>query len=316
MKKTFLAISFLVVILLAINFVFANAPVVRQSPTSIILKEVSSINMDVLEGFCNEEYCSIYNDTKEKMIIFRTTYKDKDIGIAAIQNKRNNFYYIEVIGYSGAGLKSDLSIGLKLLIANNIITGISINEVNDIVNSLDPKYIKNIYFKPESCQANSYFRPEWNYSDIEQKGWGATGCHLKKYENGCPLLECSCNRYQSGELLVTFKKNISIEEKENLLNELGFQVLMNYPNIDQMRIKVLDEKEYEAIDILKTKSIVENAELDCALESESSLFSISANLLPLPLKKTLQESSNSTYYIIGIILVLAIVAILLVRKRK
>jgi hypothetical protein len=179
-------------VLLSVNF--ASAVMLYQS--TLNLKEESTINMNLLEKYCSEDTCSIYEDQSMKRIMFRLD-EGNGLTISAIENKESNLYMISLSAttYENKPTNSQISEGLKLLVKIKIISGMSQEDVAEISNVLIDS-TSSIYFKPSTCGESYSDIPDvaliYDFTDLNEDGWliADPGCSLESYEAGCPVLNC------------------------------------------------------------------------------------------------------------------------------
>ncbi len=343
MKKQLLMFGFVIILLGIIGFV--SAEVIQGYYTELVLKQGAEIDMNVLEGICLPNYCEIQDTAQLKTITFRLENENKNLILVVRKNKNPEFYSIRIHDKSQDldlfKFKSDVSLGLKLLVSNEIIMGLSDDDVNTILEKVDTE--KLIYYKPASCKDSYSFINKTG--DLGGSGWLASKgfrCGLDEYIGECPRISC-CGEasYKRGELIVGFKNNTDIQLAKKLIEDygLGFENLQTdtalwskkYPTLV---IIVPEGEESIWIETLQKNNIVRYAQLNdvggCTTTLDMSFSDnvLSLNPLPLKIKEQINNEDvivrskspiNYTYYwIIGIIVVLVIVVLvfLLFKSKK
>lgn len=180
----------------------------------------TGINMDKIKELCTTDTCVIDKYENRgviyEIVTYKVNYEDKKFIIVANSVKSSSMEYTtlslefpvneseykkvfdEVKSSSAAYerfltkpyLKEITSIGLRLLIANNVVYGISLDDVIQISNNID--YGNLVYFKPNNCQNSISGSDAKNDNNIY--GWLITDCSLdgfsKKGNSYCPKIGC------------------------------------------------------------------------------------------------------------------------------
>jgi hypothetical protein len=258
MRKITFGLLFGIFILVGIvNIV--SAEVQQGFMTEVILKQGSSINMGILEGYCSPQYCTISDTVEAKQITFKINYEDRDLIFTAKQNKKNDFYSLFVYDKSPkfvadesdiASLKSTVSIGLRLLKSNDVIS-LSKEDIDSITNLVKSGVV--IYYKESSC-GDSYFKGFDENGDLGESGWLASKgdrCSFNGYKNECSSLTC-CGDNLRGELIVGFKDGLTKIDVENLTDFYNLSVdSWSSPDFTYAKIKVLSGNREDYIPLLE-----------------------------------------------------------------
>lgn len=163
MRRIYLSLAITILILISLNFVSACA-VIEENQVVVIFPSDAGINIDVLESYCAEDTCQINSDR----IVFEIEHQRHNMIFAVISSKDVMSLSIKFLDETPGSeeLKELTSLGLRLLIANNIIYGISAKDVKEISEIVAPGNM--VYFKSSSC-GNSYI--DKINSDESKDGW-------------------------------------------------------------------------------------------------------------------------------------------------
>ncbi len=197
MKKICLSIIIATLILVSSSFVSACI-ITDKDQVALIFPFNAGINMDVLENYCTDKNCIISSDNNApqiyKTITFQIQYEEHEmIFVAKTSQDSEEGPEINSLGIKfldeNFQVKELTSLGLRLLIANDIIYGISAQDVNEISNIITTRNLG--YFKPSSC-GNSFLDYSGAIGDEGRSGWllGAGNCMVETFEGNCPQIGC------------------------------------------------------------------------------------------------------------------------------
>jgi len=197
MKKIYLSVIIATLILVSSTFVSACI-VTDRDQVALIFPSDAGINMDVLENYCTDKNCQVsYDDIAPqiyKRITFQTQYEGHEM-IFIAQTSQDEETSPEINSLSVKFLDENpeiqelTSLGLRLLIANDIVYGISAQDVSLISDIITTGNL--VYFKPSSC-GNSYLDGSGSQGDDGESGWllGAGNCMVETFEDICPQIQC------------------------------------------------------------------------------------------------------------------------------
>jgi len=197
MNKIYLSAIIATIILISSTFVSACI-VTDRDQVALIFPSDAGINMDVLENYCTDENCQISFDDIAPQIFKRITFQIQYEGhemIFVASTFKNDEASPEINSLSVKFLDENpqiqelTSLGLRLLIANDIVYGISAQDVSQISDIITTGNL--VYFKPSSC-GNSYLDGSGSQGDDGESGWllGAGNCMVETFENTCPQIQC------------------------------------------------------------------------------------------------------------------------------
>ncbi len=190
-------LSFLSLLILVLTFKAASACIINNNDQiAIVFPNGSGINIAALEHYCGEKSCiTISNNAglqEYKEINFKAIYAKHEILMVARQTKENNKSEISSLSIKFMDRYPEseelTSIALKLLATNNIVYGLSLNEINEISNA---SRIGNLlYFKPGGC-GNSLVQMS-SKDDEYDEGWliAARNCNVQEFNGICPTIGC------------------------------------------------------------------------------------------------------------------------------
>lgn len=190
-------LSFLSLLVLVLTFETVSACIINNNDQlAIVFPNGSGINMATLEKYCSEKSCvtisSNLGEQEYKEINFKAVYARHEILMVARKSKENNKSEISSLSIKFMDKYPEsealTSIALKLLATNNIVYGLSLNDINTISNS---SRIGNLlYFKPAGC-GNSFIQMS-SKDDKYDEGWliAARNCVVQDFEGVCPKIGC------------------------------------------------------------------------------------------------------------------------------
>ncbi|OGJ16824.1 hypothetical protein A3K73_08705 [Candidatus Pacearchaeota archaeon RBG_13_36_9] len=189
--------SFLGLLVLVLTFETASACIINNNDQiAIVFPNGSGIDMAALEKYCSEKSCvTVSNNIGEpeyKEINFKVLHAKHEILIIARKSKESNkseTYSLSLKFMDKYPESEELtSLALKLLATNNIIYGLSLNDIKEISNA---SRIGNLlYFKPAGC-GNSFIQMS-SKNDEYEKGWlnAARNCNVQEFNGTCPMIGC------------------------------------------------------------------------------------------------------------------------------
>jgi len=190
-------LSFLSLLILVLTFEAVSACIINNNDQiAIVFPNGSRIDMTALERYCSEKSCITISNSagleEYKEINFKTIYAKHEILMVARQSKVNNkseIYSLSIKFMDKYPESEELtSLALKLLATNNIIYGLSLNDIKEISNA---SRIGNLlYFKPAEC-GNSFIQMS-SKDDEYDKGWllAPRNCNVQGFDGICPMIGC------------------------------------------------------------------------------------------------------------------------------
>jgi hypothetical protein len=177
-------------------------------------------------------------------ISFKTIYAKHEILIVARKSKANNkseIYSLSLKFMDKYPESEELtSLALKLLATNNIVYGLSLNDINEISNA---SRIGNLlYFKPAGC-GNSFIQMS-SKDDKYDEGWllATRNCNVQEFDGICPTIGCyKCamgTPIENLNLLQLPLVNSTVENFEEFVPEESLEENENTPPEEKSSISI------------------------------------------------------------------------------